>query len=194
MLHIVSRRPSFFASRARLCFFAKVYSNYKPIGALPHGWFFSSLCPSLQYELQVASRAYFSTCYLQLIFTVLTVGVENSGYHMGTRVSLNAIVWVPTIVGHYSLPILQTSDKLDNGSAACVRIICQGSNHVCKFLSFPTIKRREENRTNGKNQVSEKMEHGPELYSQKKSEKSFFRYSLIYVSRAFFSTLKGLSP
>ena len=40
------------------------------------------------------------------------VGVESSGYRMGTRVSLNAIVCVPTIVGHYFSPILQTSDKL----------------------------------------------------------------------------------
>ncbi len=45
---------------------------------------------------------------------------------MGTRVALNAIVWVPTIVGHYSSPILRTSDKLDNGPATtCVPIIPQ---------------------------------------------------------------------
>ncbi len=53
------------------------------------------------------------------------VGVESSGYRMGTRVSLNAIIWVPTIVGHYSSPILRTSNKLDNGPAACVPIIPQ---------------------------------------------------------------------
>ena len=38
------------------------------------------------------SGAFFSTRYSQLDFTVLTVGVESSGYRMGTRVSLNAIV------------------------------------------------------------------------------------------------------
>ena len=49
---------------------------------------------------------------------------------MGTRVSLNAIVFVPTIVGHYSSPILnftnlQQASKLDNGPAACVPFIPQ---------------------------------------------------------------------
>ena len=34
---------------------------------------------------------------------------------MGTR---NAIVWVPTILGHYSSPILQTSDKLTSWTMA----------------------------------------------------------------------------
>jgi hypothetical protein len=61
------------------------------------------------------SRVFFSTRYSQLVFTVLTVGVEStihSGYRMGTTVSLNAIVWVPTIVGHYSSPILPTSNRL----------------------------------------------------------------------------------
>ena len=64
-----------------------------------------ALRPFLTVELQVASRAFFSsTRYSQLVFTVLTVGVESSGYRMGTRVSLNAIVWVPMIVGHYYEP------------------------------------------------------------------------------------------
>ena len=45
-------------------------------------------------------------------FTVLTVGVESSGYRMGTRVSLNAIVWVPMIVGQYFLAdILEHSEQ-----------------------------------------------------------------------------------
>ena len=48
----------------------------------------NGLCPSLPYKLRVASRAFFSTRYSQLVFTDLTVGVESSGYHMGTRVSL----------------------------------------------------------------------------------------------------------
>ena len=81
----------------------------------------ANLEPFLTDELRVASRAFFSTRYSQLVFTVLTVGVEStihSGYRMGTTVSLNAIVWVPTIVGHYSSPILPTSNRLTSWTMA----------------------------------------------------------------------------
>ncbi len=44
--------------------------------------FFVCIDNALRYELRV--RAFFSTRYSQLVFTVLTVGVESSSYRMGT--------------------------------------------------------------------------------------------------------------